>query len=970
MLPIKEFWRLPPKRTASFIVALWLVLIASASIATAAPIDEVLRMEQELTEHINQGRFSEAEKLALQMVEYARREAASMPPDIQPAMLSDLSAAYAASGNFAKAQEVSQQVVTMIEKLHGPNYYLLEQPLTNLGNAYYQQERYAEAAAVQRRALAICERHYGMNTTKVALTAENLAVTLDNWGYRAEAEPLYRRALAINLQTYGAQHATIARNAGNLGHMYFRENRYGEAEEYFNYVLSLPQQFVYPRDHIDVLRDLGKIYWLTDRLNEAETALKKALAIKQQIYGADSPFVVLDSGLGGLYIVQNRLEEAAAIDKQELAASEKVFGPESANCALRLLQVGRTTLLQGSAAEAIPYLDRCVEIFQKTGQRAEALCDAYSLRGMVAWKLGQTEKAEHDFAEAMRLADQVRTQSVGAERERAEAFSGMQKTYNNPGILYLGAGKIEAAFDCLERGRTRSLVDQMMTAHVDLLQGVPAEEAQRLRQAEGQARSDVAGLEQLLDYLPGREDLDDAARDRERSRLITELAAARNRAIEAYSAIRTASPKFREIVGKDFQPIGLPALQSWLRNKHGLMLYYAIHLGDVYLISIGGDKVHAVQLEVSEAQSKILGTSAGHLQALELERLLINADNTGVVQTIANPESTDQATGKLAALWEVLVPESDRLAILGDSIKQLVIIPDGALGLLPFEALVTKQGDTPAYLIEAEPAIDYGPSASIFHLLAERTTKAAAAAREPVLTLGDPAYGESKSPAGGGSGSAVYDTPRARYARYGGQLNRLPFSGREATWVADVFAKQGVKAAILKDTLATERMVRGNVAGRQIVHFACHGLCDQQYGNFFGALALAVDKSGKADPNDDGLLSLAEMYQLDLTGCELSILSACQTNYGEHQQGEGIWALTRGFLVAGSRRVVASNWLVDDEAAASIISYYCSLLAKELQAGRTPDYALALRDAKRWARTQEKWRHPYYWATFVLVGPN
>ena len=69
MLLSKELWCLPPKRTASLIVALWLGLIASASIATAAPIDEVLRMEQELTEHINQGRSPEAEKPALQIVE-------------------------------------------------------------------------------------------------------------------------------------------------------------------------------------------------------------------------------------------------------------------------------------------------------------------------------------------------------------------------------------------------------------------------------------------------------------------------------------------------------------------------------------------------------------------------------------------------------------------------------------------------------------------------------------------------------------------------------------------------------------------------------------------------------------------------------------------------------------------------------------------------------------------------------------
>ena len=116
-------------------------------------------------------------------------------------------------------------------------------------------------------------------------------------------------------------------------------------------------------------------------------------------------------------------------------------------------------------------------------------------------------------------------------------------------------------------------------------------------------------------------------------------------------------------------------------------------------------------------------------------------------------------------------------------------------------------------------------------------------------------------------------------------------------------------------------------------------------------------------------MTLAEICQLDLKSCELAVLSACDTNYGPQQQGEGTWALSRGFLVAGARRVVASNWLVDDEAAASLVSLLCGEAAKG-EASGTGDYATALHNAKRWVRKQEKWKSPYYWGTFVLVGPN
>jgi CHAT domain-containing protein len=67
---------------------------------------------------------------------------------------------------------------------------------------------------------------------------------------------------------------------------------------------------------------------------------------------------------------------------------------------------------------------------------------------------------------------------------------------------------------------------------------------------------------------------------------------------------------------------------------------------------------------------------------------------------------------------------------------------------------------------------------------------------------------------------------------------------------------------------------------------------------------------------------------------------------------------------------VASNWLVDDEAAASLVSYFTAGIAQANEQGRPVDYAESLHAAKRWVRQQEKWQNPYFWGTFVLVGPN
>jgi CHAT domain-containing protein len=106
---------------------------------------------------------------------------------------------------------------------------------------------------------------------------------------------------------------------------------------------------------------------------------------------------------------------------------------------------------------------------------------------------------------------------------------------------------------------------------------------------------------------------------------------------------------------------------------------------------------------------------------------------------------------------------------------------------------------------------------------------------------------------------------------------------------------------------------------------------------------------------------LFEIYDLDLQA-ELAVLSACVTSRGRMVEGEGSFALSRGFLAAGARRVVASLWSVDDASTAALMGSFFRRL--------DPDrpYSAALRDARRAVRANSKWRGPFYWAPFLLTG--
>jgi CHAT domain-containing protein len=206
----------------------------------------------------------------------------------------------------------------------------------------------------------------------------------------------------------------------------------------------------------------------------------------------------------------------------------------------------------------------------------------------------------------------------------------------------------------------------------------------------------------------------------------------------------------------------------------------------------------------------------------------------------------------------------------------------------------------------------------------------------------------------------------------------------ELEWLNEAFQRGGQAVAWLREDWATEWNVRGNVAGRKVVHFAAHGVVDQRWGNLYGCLALTPGQQSRG-PEDDGFLTLGDICGLRLGGCELVVLSACQTNLGPEQRGEGVHGLARGFLIAGARRVVASNWQVADEATASLMAVFAGYLAEDLKAGRQPDHAAALHKAKRWMRqygresgrgasgqesSQQSWKEPAFWAPFVLIGPQ
>jgi CHAT domain-containing protein len=150
-----------------------------------------------------------------------------------------------------------------------------------------------------------------------------------------------------------------------------------------------------------------------------------------------------------------------------------------------------------------------------------------------------------------------------------------------------------------------------------------------------------------------------------------------------------------------------------------------------------------------------------------------------------------------------------------------------------------------------------------------------------------------------------------------------------------------------------------DLAHYRIVHFATHGFVNDRHPDLSGLVLSLVDRQGNAQ---DGFLRLRDVYALHLPA-ELVVLSGCQTGLGEEIRGEGLVGLVRGFMYAGTPRVVASLWSVEDRATAALMSEFYRRL---LGSSRPP--AEALRQAQLAIRAQPRWRHPFYWAGFAFQG--
>lgn len=870
--------------------------------------------------------------------------------------------------NFEEAQKWFEQTISWNEKFPIPAHQaqatsLLASTFWKLGERDKAHETFRKADALLRRMVAQ-ESRPGQATYLLAITQRSWATIYKEAGRYDIAEPMLRNALQLFINSVGWNHGETATCADTLASAYFQQGRIEDARPLLLRAIEIKEGrlgFDHPRTLIAVGK-LGDVFFVERQFAKAEALYRRMIDGYERRLGNDHPDLCSPLWmLGRCLAMADREAESEPFFERAVAISQKKLGPAHTVTAMALtwLAWGKTQVLKPD--EALQRANEVLEIHRQNPLAYWMLIQAHSIRSATLWATGKKQEAIEEQNKVIQLSELERWQSGGGEAEQAVSFEGNLMTYSRMVGWQVELGKLDQVFQTIDAMKARTFLDELASRGTDPLVGLSATEKAEKRQRETELRAAVTVAEQELAALPESGPNPSADRVAQRHKAAGKLLAARDSLYQYMAELRKSSPAYRQLINRDRQAITLESVQKTLLEPNDLLLIYQIGDLQSFVMAIRRDQAVVHELKVDDPTAKALQVSPGPLTQETLLRVLVSSPES-VVPSLSDSARAKSKNDELAALYKLLVPAAEHGELVGGKVGHLFIVPDGPLGLLPFETLIVSNASEPQYLLDAGPPMAYAPSASVLLNLAGRKPVSASAI-EPVLTLGNPVY-----QAVTGATSDVVDRVRTSVSRLRAGLAPLPFTDWESAWVQEVLAKAGVPSKRLTRAEATEAAIRREAPGRQIVHLACHGMADQSYGNFFGSLAVTPGKAG--DPRDDGFLTMSEIYALNLNGCELAILSACQTNYGPQQWGEGVWALSRGFLLAGARRVIASNWVVDDEAGATLISHFTSYAVRDGKDLSSRDYAAALHEAKKKIRKNEKWSSPFYWGSLVLMGPR
>jgi len=616
----------------------------------------------------------------------------------------------------------------------------------------------------------------------------------------------------------------------------------------------------------------------------------------------------------------------------------------------------------GDGRSAKDYYRRALALNRATADRFGESTTLYNLARLER-DAGSLDDARAHIQDALLISESLRA-GVVSQMLRASYFASARQCYE----LYVdvlmrlheqrpGEGHDVAAFEASEKARARSFLETLNEARDGDSAGVDPSLIERQRAIQHELN---AKAERRMQLLAGRQSAAEAeAVTKEIDRLTIEYD-------QVSSQIKAGNPRYAS--WSQPQPLSLAEVRRQALDDDSLLLEYFLGERRSYLWAITKSEITSYELP----------------PRAEIESLVSQLYDLLTARQASVEEGPEQRRLRVSEADRLYWPQASALSriVLGPvaermTAKRLVIIADGGLQYIPFQALPMpatheRAGGESAGIDSMPLVVKYEvvnqPSASSLATLRDEMSRRAAAPKvlalvaDPIFEKDDPRIQAAGAPQADDGPPPATELARALGdvgLRSGeGGIPRLFASQAEAAAIAAAVPTGEVFKAVGFDA-SRSTVMSADLGQYRIVHFATHGILDNRHPELSGIVLSLFDRQGR---RQDGFLRLHDIYNLKLPA-DLVVLSACNTGLGKDVKGEGLVGLTRGFMYAGSGSIVASLWKVDDRATSELMTHFYRGMLVE---GLPPAAALRESQIKMWK--QRRWQSPYYWAAFTFQG--
>ncbi len=777
----------------------------------------------------------------------------------------------------------------------------------------------------------------------VATGKLQVAAALREFGDEAEAMKLLQESLAYFEKNPGDSRGLV-RAAQSLGVVYLYRSDFSHALINLEHALSVARKIGFREGVIPSLNSMGEVYRAQGQPERALRLYQEAREVVNDDHAWNMAFIFNNMGqcyeamgdtakaidfinraraiaekvnfrprvatslavLGNLHLQRSEWDEAQKNYEASLSLSRELR--DKSGEARALLGLANLARAKGDLAASLEPATRAGDIYATMRQRAD-VANAQTTIGRSLHDLGRDEEARDAFTKAIAEIEHVREQVAGGPVEAEEFFARKLEPYREMVSIFAGENRLADALAVSEKASARVLLD--------ILNGNRPERDERRSEMERNRQHEldrnVAELNHALKQASDAPQPD----QKKIQELEVQLTKARDEREGFATELSTRDRNGRPL--PSVEPATLPEIAPLLSGGKIALLKFIVREQTTSIFVIH-EVDHNVKIELFSVQA---ARSDLAKRANELREKL-----AGRALDWQEPA---------ANLYNLLLRDSESA---WSAAASLVIIPDGPLWELPFQVL-TKGNRC---LIE-ERSISYAPSISV--LAHNRAKKTLSSKSDRLFAVGNPAVGDLRKP--------FAKKVENDHVLMDEKWQPLPAAEKQVLELQKIYSPAQSKVFTGAD--AREEIVKREAGEFDILHFATHGILNDHAPLYSYLLLSQAAPSGE----EDGLLEAWEVMHMKLHA-RLAILAACETARGQISAGEGMIGLSWALLVAGCPTTIVSQWKVESDSNTDLMLDF----HRQLRAGLSS--AEALRQASLTLKKNPQYRHPFYWAPFIVVG--